>query len=77
MPAPRCPPIHQPPSVWEEWARKYLVYNDPYRVYLSFDEFKRYRLVTHLGDLEIDRTWKYLLYLSLTGRKHRTLSCYM
>lgn len=77
MPAPRCPPIHTPPSVWEAWAQRYLAYKQREYAYPSFEEMRRFRIVKHLGDLEIDRTWKSLLYRSLTGRKHRTLTSYI
>ena len=74
MPAPRCPPIHKPPEVWDEWARAYKEYKHTRPYMIPFDKFKK--KIRHLGDVEIDRNWKYLLYLTLTGRKHRTLTYY-
>ena len=74
MPAPRCPTIHKLPEEWAEWAMRYILYKKgeiPYII--PFSKFRGMRLVRHLGDLEIDRTWKYYLYLTLTKRKHRTL----
>jgi hypothetical protein len=73
MPAPRCPPIHKPPAVWEDWARTYYEYKKSKPCFIPFDKFKKVR---HLGDVATDRNWKYLLYLTLTGRKHRTLTYY-
>ena len=72
MPAPRCPPIHKSPAEWAEWARAYKVYKNTKPYLIPFDKFKTKN--RHLGDVEIDRNWKYLLYLTLTGRKHPTLT---
>jgi hypothetical protein len=77
MPAPRCPSIYRSPSEWLEWAQRHMEYTGENPYFIEFDTFKKSRLVKHLGDLEIDRTWKYLLYRSLTGRKHRTLNTYL
>ena len=77
MPAPRCPSIHKPPSAWALWANKYLQYKKKDFAFPTYEHFTLFKRVNHLSDLEIDRTWKYYLYLSLTGRKHRTLTAYL
>lgn len=78
MPAPRCPSIHKPPEEWVAWTYKYLEYKPLGTImYPTYERFTQFKLVQHLGDFEIDRTWKYYLYLLLTGRKHRTLRSYL
>lgn len=77
MPAPRCPPIHTSPAVWDKWTQDYNDYKKAKPYVTPFDKFKMLRRVRHLGDVEMDRSWKYMVYLTLTGRKHPTLTNYL
>jgi len=76
MPAPRCPPIHRPPSEWEAWALRHIEYTKHRPYMIPFDTFKKSSRVSHLGPRQLEQTWKYYLYQELTGRKHRTLIPY-
>lgn len=76
MPAPRCPPIHKSPVEWETWAAKYQTYK-PVKIpskLLHFDKFRALPNMKLVSSVLVDRTWKYNLYLHLSGRKHRTLT---
>ena len=76
MPAPRCPPIHKPAAEWEKWADTYQKYK-PVKVpskLKSFEKFTNIPKFRFVGSVELDRAWKYYLYLHLSGRKHRTLT---
>ena len=77
MPAPRCPPIHKPPAVWEKWIETYLTYSN--RAYFpdrlrTFEGYKKLPVVPGLSPFKSERAWKYHAYYELSGRKHRTLT---
>jgi hypothetical protein len=77
MPAPRCPSIYKSTEDWVIWSNKYVEYKNKVFQFPPFEQFRLFKIVQHLGEFEIDRTWKYFLYLFLTERKHRTLTPYI